>query len=153
MTLSSIFVYEPILLKKNMNANIIKTQIFYKIKYVLKGHWGSQKVFFLNKSITSLYCFQSVRVCKNWARWKREGSWLTQNNLNIQKYPFSRFRDHKIPKIAILFSVGKSVQDLSKVEERRQLVNSKSVSELSQVKSFKEFPVPDAVQRNLMAYL
>jgi len=33
------------------------------------------------------------------------------------------------------------------VEERRQLVNSKSVSELSQVKSFKEFPVPDAVQR------
>ena len=35
--LSSAFVYEPILLKISMNANIVKTQIFHKIKYDLKG--------------------------------------------------------------------------------------------------------------------
>ena len=36
--LHSIFIYEPILIKISMNANIMKTQIFYKIKYDLKGH-------------------------------------------------------------------------------------------------------------------
>ena len=35
--LSSTFVYEPILLNISMNANIVKTQIFNKIKYDLKG--------------------------------------------------------------------------------------------------------------------
>jgi hypothetical protein len=49
--LSSIFVYEPILKKKlSMDANIIKTQIFHKIKYDLIGHWRSQKVFFVFKN-------------------------------------------------------------------------------------------------------
>jgi hypothetical protein len=52
-----------------------------------------------------------------------------------------------LPSLNTELLVGKSVQDLSKVEERRHLVNSKSVSELSQVKSLKDIPVPDAVQR------
>ena len=33
-----------------MNANIIKTQIFHKIKYDLKGHGRSQKVLFVFKN-------------------------------------------------------------------------------------------------------
>ena len=36
--LSSTFVYEPILIKISMKANIVKTHIFHKMKYDLKGH-------------------------------------------------------------------------------------------------------------------
>ena len=36
--LSSTFIYEPILIKNYMNANIMNTQIFNLIKYDLKGH-------------------------------------------------------------------------------------------------------------------
>ena len=36
--LSSTFIYELILIKKIMNANIMKTHIFYKMKYDLQGH-------------------------------------------------------------------------------------------------------------------
>ena len=36
--LSNTFIYEPILLKLSMNANIVKMQIFHKIKYDLRGH-------------------------------------------------------------------------------------------------------------------
>merc|ERR1719193_2380840 len=52
-----------------------------------------------------------------------------------------------LPSLNTELLVGRSVQDITKVEERRQIVNSKSVSELSQVKSLKDFPIPDAVQR------
>ena len=47
--LSNIFVFEPILLKLSMNANIVKMQSFYKIKYDLRGHSRSQKMTFLIK--------------------------------------------------------------------------------------------------------
>ena len=33
-----------------MNAYIMKTQIFHKIKYDLKGHWRSQKEIFVFKN-------------------------------------------------------------------------------------------------------
>ena len=36
--LLSTFIYEPILIENCMNANIMKTQIFHKFKYDLKGH-------------------------------------------------------------------------------------------------------------------
>jgi hypothetical protein len=55
--LSSTFVYEPILLKISMNANIVKTEIFHRIKYDLKGHSRSQTMTFLfkNNFIFSLF--------------------------------------------------------------------------------------------------
>ena len=37
------------LLKISMNANIVKTQIFHKIKFELKGHSRSQTMTFLFK--------------------------------------------------------------------------------------------------------
>ena len=43
-----------------MNANIMKMQIFHKIKYDLKGHWRSQKVFFVFKNqlfLKYLFCW------------------------------------------------------------------------------------------------
>ena len=36
--LFSSFIYEPILIKISMNANIKETNIFHKIKYDIKGH-------------------------------------------------------------------------------------------------------------------
>ena len=39
-----------ILLKISMNANIVKIQIFHKIRYDLKGHSRSQKMTFLFKT-------------------------------------------------------------------------------------------------------
>ena len=43
--ISSIYFvfYEPILFKISVNANIVKTQVFYKMKYDLKGHSRSQR--------------------------------------------------------------------------------------------------------------
>ena len=35
---SRTFVYGPIFMKICMNANIMKTQLFHKIKYDLRGH-------------------------------------------------------------------------------------------------------------------
>ena len=48
--LSNTFVYEPILLKLFMNANIVKMQIFHKIKSDLRGHSRSQIMTFLIKN-------------------------------------------------------------------------------------------------------
>ena len=50
ITLLRTFVYEPILLKISMNANIVTTQIFHKIKYDLKGHSRSQTMTYLFKN-------------------------------------------------------------------------------------------------------
>ena len=36
--LSSTFIYEPILIKICMNANIMKTHTFYKMKYDFQSH-------------------------------------------------------------------------------------------------------------------
>ena len=47
---SNTFVYEPILLKLFMNANIVKMKIFHKIKYDLRGHSRSQIITFLIKN-------------------------------------------------------------------------------------------------------
>jgi len=43
--------------------------------------------------------------------------------------------------------VSKSVQDVSLLEERMQLINDKSTKELATMRSIKDFPVPDVVQR------
>ena len=48
--LSSTFVYEPILFKISMNANIVKTQFFHDIKHDLKDHSRSQTKTFLFKN-------------------------------------------------------------------------------------------------------
>ena len=54
--LSSTFIYEPILFKISMNANIVKTQFFHKIKYDLKGHSRSQTMmFYLKFPFSSVY--------------------------------------------------------------------------------------------------
>ena len=45
--LSSIFNYEPILIKISVNANIVKTQIFCQMKYDLKGHLFKNPLFVL----------------------------------------------------------------------------------------------------------
>ena len=42
---SSTFVYEPILMKICMNANIMKTQFFHRIIYDLKCHFYIMKKF------------------------------------------------------------------------------------------------------------
>ena len=36
--LLSTFIYESILIKISMNAKIMKTEIFYRMKYELRGH-------------------------------------------------------------------------------------------------------------------
>ena len=83
--LSSIFVYEPILIKISMNANIMKTQIFHKIKYDLKCHSRSQEVFsvFNNKlflrlcsAIEGVTLFIIIReiIPDLWNKRKRYGS-------------------------------------------------------------------------------
>ena len=38
LSINIIFIYEPILIKICMNAYIMKTHIFYKMKYDLHGH-------------------------------------------------------------------------------------------------------------------
>merc|ERR1719383_842451 len=43
--------------------------------------------------------------------------------------------------------VSRSVQDVSILEERMQLINEKSTKELASIRSYKDFPVPDIVQR------
>ena len=48
--LSNTFIYEPILLKLSMNANIVKMQIFHKIKSDLRGHSRSQIMILMIKN-------------------------------------------------------------------------------------------------------
>jgi len=43
--------------------------------------------------------------------------------------------------------VSRSVQDISVLEERMQLINEKSTKELASIRSYKDFPVPDVVQK------
>ena len=45
--LLSTFIYEAILIKILLNANIMNMQIFYSIVYDLKVHWSSNKVTFI----------------------------------------------------------------------------------------------------------
>ena len=45
--LPNTFIYESILIKIHMNANIMNTQIYTFNKYDLNGHWRSQKVTFM----------------------------------------------------------------------------------------------------------
>ena len=45
--LPNTLIYESILIKIYMNANIMNMQIFHLFKYDLKGHWRSQKVTFM----------------------------------------------------------------------------------------------------------
>ena len=54
--LSNTFVYEPILLKLSMNANIVEMQIFHKTKYDLRGCSSSQIMTFLIKKIPLFFC-------------------------------------------------------------------------------------------------
>ena len=64
--LSSTFIYETILIKKNMNANFKRRQIFCKIKYDLKGHLIISKLSF--SAIYYLYnrlkLFKNVNIMK-----------------------------------------------------------------------------------------
>ena len=55
--LPNTYIYESILITIYMNANIMTTQIFNLIKYVLRGHWRSQKVNFMIKIPFSLNIF------------------------------------------------------------------------------------------------
>ena len=48
--LPSTFIYELILMKIYMNANIVKMQIVYIMMYGLRGHWKHHKVVFLFKN-------------------------------------------------------------------------------------------------------
>ena len=66
--LSNTFVYEPILLKLSINVNIVKMQIFHKIKYDLRGHSRSQKMTFLIKNSPFLL-FMLLIIWKNKCRW------------------------------------------------------------------------------------
>ena len=59
-------------MKIYMNANIMNTQIFYLIKYDLKGHWGSQKftvmfiltlTYVLMDNFLSLFIFLFINLC------------------------------------------------------------------------------------------
>jgi hypothetical protein len=87
------FVYDPILLKLSMNANIVKMQIFYKIKYDLRGHSRSQIMTFLNKNSPFLL-FKLLIDWRNkcrWTLWKNK-VWLIQRwylpcfDLNLRSY-------------------------------------------------------------------
>ena len=66
--LSNTFAYEPILLKLSMNANIVKMQIFQKIKSDLRGHSRSQIITFLIKNSPFLL-FMLLMDWRNKCRW------------------------------------------------------------------------------------
>ena len=92
------FVYEPILLKLSMNANIVKMQIFHKIKSHLRGHSRSQIMTFLIKNSPFL-CLCNCLILKNKCRWSLWNNkvWLIQRrhlscfNLIfwIRQYPYN----------------------------------------------------------------
>ena len=72
--LSSTFVYELILLKISMNANIVKTHPFYKIKYDLKGHSRSQTttILFKNSLFLLFVLLIDWRNKCRWTLWKKK---------------------------------------------------------------------------------
>ena len=77
--LSNTFVYEPILLKLSMNANIVKMLIFHEIKYDLRGHSRSQIMTFLIKNSPFLLFMLLIdwrNKCR-WTLWKNK-VWLIQ---------------------------------------------------------------------------
>ena len=93
MFLSNTFVYEPILLKFSMNANIVKIQIFHEIKCDIRGRSMSQIMTFLIKN--SLFLLFMLLInwgnqCR-WTLWKNK-VWLIQRqhlpcfNLNLRSY-------------------------------------------------------------------
>ena len=91
--LSNTFVYEPILLKLSMNANIVEMQIFYKFKYELRVHSRSQIMTFLIKNELFLLFMLLINwrnKCR-WTLWKNK-VWLIQRrhlpcfNLNLRSY-------------------------------------------------------------------
>ena len=43
--------------------------------------------------------------------------------------------------------MGSTIEDPDVVAKRMQIANSKSVSELSQVRSFSDFPIPENIER------
>ena len=55
----STFIYESILIKFSINVNIKKTQIFYEIKFDLKGHSRSYKTTFLFQNLRGNSCSPS----------------------------------------------------------------------------------------------
>ena len=87
------FVYEPILLKLSMNANIPMMQIFYKIKYDLRGYSRSQIMTFLIKNLPFLL-FMLLIDWRNKCRWSLWNNkvWLIQRwhlpcfDLNLCSY-------------------------------------------------------------------
>jgi hypothetical protein len=91
--LSNTFVYDPILFKLSMNANIVKMQIFHKIKYDLRGHSRSQILTFLIKNLLFLLVMLLIdwrnKCC--WTLWKNK-VWLIQRwhlpcfDLNLHSY-------------------------------------------------------------------
>ena len=82
--LSNTFVYEPILFRLSMNANIVKMQIFYWIKYDLRGHSRSQIMTLLIKNSPFLLFMLLID-------WKNK-VWLIQRrhfpcfDLNLRSY-------------------------------------------------------------------
>ena len=62
-SLLNTFIYESILIKIYMKANIMNTQLFYFNKYDLKGHWRSQK---FNNQKVKFIVLESVS--QHWAR-------------------------------------------------------------------------------------
>ena len=72
------FVYEPFLLKLSLNANIVKMQIFHKIKYDLRGHSRSQiMTFLIKKSPFLLFMLLLEKNKCRWTLWKNK-VWLLQ---------------------------------------------------------------------------
>ena len=67
LILPSTFIYEPILMKLSMNANIVKEQIFHKIMYGLKSHWRSHKVTFMHFLIDIFFLWNLIfyKLCMN----------------------------------------------------------------------------------------
>ena len=57
----STFIYETILIKFSINVNIKKTQIFYEIKFNLKGHSRSYKTTFLFQNLLFLWYISCVK--------------------------------------------------------------------------------------------
>ena len=66
----STFIYEPIIIKNSMNANIKKPQILYFMIYDLKGHKRSHKVILKiqNSSFSAIFFLFIAKSFKNFLR-------------------------------------------------------------------------------------
>ena len=62
-SLFNTFIYESILIKIYMKANILNTQIFHIIKYDLKGHRRSQYVTFMFILTLTSFLLTTFRPC------------------------------------------------------------------------------------------